>query len=331
MQDIYFEPNYGKIYEELGEGTNHTFVYSDEYGKVSNMFLIRDIPNCIINGVQYKDITTPYGYGGPVVTNFIEGYKDKLIDNYINNFREYCLSNHIVSEFIRFHPIIENAKDFSNVYPIVYQRKTVGTNLTVDDPFTYDFSKSARKQIRKILQDKDISYNIQESPDTLDDFMKIYYSTMDRNAAESIYYFPKSYFDNLCLNFKDELLIGTVFLNNIPIAMGLYFAFDNKYLHAHLSGTLSEYLKYSPAYILKYALMEYGKIHNYSYIHYGGGTTTSEEDSLLQFKRKFGKQTIFDFYIGKKIWQPEMYQKLCEKTGTTNVIDYFPAYRATKG
>ena len=66
MQDIYFDPNYGKIYEELGEGTNHTFVYSDEYGKVSNMFLIRNIPDCIIDGVQYKDITTPYGYGGPI-------------------------------------------------------------------------------------------------------------------------------------------------------------------------------------------------------------------------------------------------------------------------
>ncbi len=330
MQDIYFEPDYGKIYEELGEGTNHTFVYSDEYGKVSNMFLIRDIPNCIINGVQYKDITTPYGYGGPVVTNFIEGYKDKLIDNYINNFREYCLSNHIVSEFIRFHPIIENAKDFIDVYPIVYQRKTVGTNLkTSDDPIQTECSKSVRKNVKKALKNG-VTFQYIESPTNIDNFKEIYYSTMKRNHASDFYYFGQDYFDSLLHYFNKNILLIKAIYQDKTIAMGFYFIYD-KYIHAHLSGTLSEYLYLSPAYVLRYALIQWGKEHEYSLIHHGGGVSNEENDSLFNFKRRFTKETLFDYYVGKKIWQPEMYQKLCEKTGTTNVIDYFPAYRAIKG
>ena len=60
MRDIYFEPNYGKVYEQLGEGISHEFIYSDEYVEISNMFIIRDIPDGIFNGkgvVFYENIS----------------------------------------------------------------------------------------------------------------------------------------------------------------------------------------------------------------------------------------------------------------------------------
>ena len=36
MKDIYFDKNYGKLYEHIEKGKAHIFEYEDENGKVSN-------------------------------------------------------------------------------------------------------------------------------------------------------------------------------------------------------------------------------------------------------------------------------------------------------
>lgn len=99
---------------------------------------------------------------------------------------------------------------------------------------------------------------------------------------------------------------------------------------AHLSGTLSEYLHLSPAYIIKYATAEWASNNGIEYIHYGGGTSRSEENSLYLFKKKFGKHTEFDFYLGKKIWNMELYLELCKITKSDQDAEFFPAYRGKR-
>lgn len=106
--------------------------------------------------------------------------------------------------------------------------------------------------------------------------------------------------------------------------MGFYFVY-NDIIHIHLSGTLSEYLYLSPAYILRYAITNWGKENNYKLIHHGGGRSDSSEDGLYQFKKRFSKNTEFEFYVGKKIWNEEIYNELCKKSG--NEIEFFPGYR----
>jgi len=327
MFDIYFEDNYGKLYENLPEEKFEVFEYEDDIGKISNRYLKKVIPIKTNDNNTYYDLTTPYGYGGPIIEEINDiDKKNKLIKNYENKFNEYAQKQNIVSEFVRFHPVISNARNFKNVYDISFNRKTVGTNLKYDNPFQTEFSKSTRKRIRKILRNEHISYEIIDRPKTLDDFMEIYYSTMDRNDATDNYYFPKDYFNNMLENIGDFLITAKVYYDETVIGMGVYFKYD-KFLHAHLSGTLSEYLDYSPAYILKYILMEYGKENNYEVIHYGGGKTSSEEDSLYKFKDKFGKNTKFDFYLGKKIWNKNIYNELSQKTENYN-SEFFPAYRS---
>ena len=59
--DIYFEENYGKLYEKMEGGKQEIFTFSCEYGKVRHQFIKRTI-----NG-EWFDLITPYGYGGPVI------------------------------------------------------------------------------------------------------------------------------------------------------------------------------------------------------------------------------------------------------------------------
>lgn len=322
--DIYFDKNYGKLYENIEKGKVKIFEYEDENGKISNQFIIREIP-IKVDKNSYFDIITPYGYGGPII-EYCKGNKERLLKNYEKAFREYCMKNRIVSEFIRFHPILNNAKDFADIYMVKNIRKTLGTNLKeFEDPVKIEFTKSCRKNIRQGLN-KGITYKVTKAPDDIYKFKDIYYSTMDRNHATEYYYFGDEYFKNILKYFKNNILLVEAIYEQKTIACGLYFIY-NKMIHIHLSGTLSEYLYLSPAYILRYAVTIWGKENGYEMIHHGGGRSNSEEDSLYKFKKGFAKNTKFDFYVGKKIWNQEIYDKLCEYKGIGNDDDFFPAYR----
>ena len=326
--DIYFEPAYARLYE-TADSTAEEYKYVSDLGVITNLFLKRRIDIALPDGEQYYDLITPYGYGGPVIHSVQPGAKDELIAAYMADFREYARRNRIVSEFVRFHPIIGNGLDFKEAYQSIYDRKTVGTNLTYDDVIATEFAKHKRRDIRRILKNPDIRYEVNEQPDTLDDFVEVYYSTMDRDKADDYYYFGQDYFRHMLAWLPGHITTGKVFLKDELIAMGVYFRYG-KYLHAHLSGTISEYLEYSPAYILKYALALYGHDKGYEVIHYGGGSSRSPENGLYKFKKEFGKNTEFDFYIGKKVWDEEAYRKLCAAKGADMGAEFFPAYRIVR-
>lgn len=325
MIDIYFEPHYGELYERIENGVNTVFEYSSSYGKIYHMFIKREIETEIDNKTWY-DLVTPYGYGGPLIIECKEGKKDILVEEFRKSFEQYCSDNNVVSEFIRFHPIIGNAYDFKNMYEVSHVRNTVGTNLKdFEVPFESEFSKSCRKNIRKALKNG-VSFKITERPADISNFKKIYYSTMDRNNAASYYYFDDEYFDKCLEYFRENLLLVEAIYNEEPIAMCLCFIY-NKLIHFHLSGTISDYLHLSPAYILRYAVTLWGKENGYELIHHGGGRSNSEEDNLYLFKKQFGKNTQFEFYIGKKVWNNQIYDKLCQLSNNQKEVDYFPAYR----
>ena len=249
MIDIYFEPCYGKLYEKIENGVNTIFEHSSSYGKIYHMFIKREITTRINNTVWY-DLITPYGYGGPIIIDCKEEDKACLIDEFEKSFREYCIENNIVTEFIRFHPMIGNADDFRSMYDISYIRNTVGTKISCDeDPMQAEFSKSARKSIRRALR-SGLSYRITEKPNSIDNFKEIYYSTMDRNEAAEYYYFDEDYFDKCLKYFNENIIFIEVLYENKTIAAAFYFVYGET-IHAHLSGTLQEYLNLSPAYVIK--------------------------------------------------------------------------------
>lgn len=332
VNDIYFTREYGELCAMAEEGDAVEFIYEDGAGRVSYLFLKRPIyANGVFTG-DY-DIVSPYGYGGPVI-RFLKAQEQKevLVAGYEKAFEAYCTENHIVSEFVRFHPLVNNAPDFQKVMNVQYNRHTVGTNVAdFEDPVTSECSKSCRKHIRQCLN-KGVSFQVVRGVRDLSRFKKIYYATMDRNQAADYYYFDDAYFEKCVEYFGDDLVTVEASYDDPEkgktlIAMNLCFV-SGDYLHIHLSGTLQEYLYLSPAYILRYGLILWAKENGIRYIHHGGGRSSSEEDPLYLFKKQFGVHTSFDFYIGKRICNRKRYEELCEMLGKPIETDYFPAYRA---
>lgn len=330
MDDIYFSEGYAKLYEPIEPGTAERFVYQAKEGEISHLFLKRKILLPDASGRPQEsgwyDLVTPYGYGGPVIESCAEGKKEALTSGFAAAFAAYCQENRVISEFIRFHPVIGNALDFKSVYPVLYSRHTVGTDLTCPDVMAEEFSKGCRKNIRRALN-RGVTWRVTWQPESLDCFKEIYFDTMDRNGADEYYYFDDSYFDSLLHSLREQVVTVEALFEGKVIAMNLSFVSGGT-IHIHLSGTRQEYLYLSPAYILRYALMEWGRARGLRVIHHGGGRSGREDDELYLFKKQFGQKTAFDFYIGKKIWNEEVYDKLCVRLGKDTGAAFFPAYRS---
>ena len=326
MLDIYFNPEYGKLCELVDGGKWAEYSLSTSSGKITNSFIMRPAP-WLLDGKQYYDIVTPYGYGGPIIQEASD--KPRLLMEYQRGFQEYCRENAIVCEFIRFHPIYRNYEDFAGIYDVIYSRHTVGTNLQeFDDPVQSEFSKSARKDLRKATG-FGVTCSIHKNPDNLIIFKQLYEETMDRNHAEAMYYFPDEYYKILTHELRDSVLEIQAHWNDEIIASEIYFV-DGGIMHAHLLGSNHKLLDVCGGVMLEATAARWGKENGYRFIHHGGGRSSAEDDPLYLYKKKFGKHTQFDFYIARKVWQEELYEQLVserKKEGPIENPEYFPMYR----
>ena len=149
---------------------------------------------------------------------------------------------------------------------------------------------------------------------------------MKRNQAEDYYYFPEEYFDQMLKNIGKNILVIELIYENQVISSELYLI-KGKIIHAHLLGNNEEYMYLGAGGVLEYAASVWGKENGFDYIHHGGGISNDENDPLLRYKRKFGQNEELMFYIGKKIWNTLVYDKLCEYKNVDKTVDFFPAYR----
>lgn len=328
--DIYFHPDYARVHEAVEKGTAVQFLHTSRFGAVSYVFIKRVIDAAISGGELHYDIVSPYGYGGPIVLECPDPEaRPALLESFMADFSAYCSGNRIVSEFVRFHPIEANHLGLDAYYEISSSKRTLATNLIdYGDPFLAEFSKRCRKIVDK-CRSFGMEFVIDSQESSLKSFLDIYASTMNRNNALEYYYFDDCYFKNLLSLFPQNAFVATVLFEGKPIAGGLYLNFG-QYVHAHLSGTLAEYIHLSPAYLLKAEVVRWAQARGYQFVHHGGGYTNSESDGLFKFKKSFSQNTEFDFYVGKRIWNQEAYRELTQanQEAAGGNPDFFPAYRS---
>lgn len=327
MLDVYYLPEYGKLCETMEEGECKTFDFKSKAGHIMNMFIKRPVP-WDVDGEQFFDIVTPYGYGGPIILDCID--KDTLMYEYATEFQKYCEEERIVSEFIRFHPVFENYRDVDDSFGVTYSRHTVGTNLLdFDDPVQKEFAKSLRRDNRRATE-MGVTVTLHPEPEDLAVFRKLYEETMDRNHADGMYYFSDEYYHILETDLRPFILEIQLHYQSEIIASEIYFTAGD-ILHAHLLGSNTKMLELKAGGLIEAAAAIWGKEHGYRYIHHGGGRSSDSEDTLFKYKKKFGKNTEFDFYIGRRIWNEEVYEALVQKRleqGPIKDKDFFPIYRA---
>lgn len=324
--DVYYLSGYVKAFELHGDGEAVLiyFLSKDGFTRGINVVMKRDIHNFGLLSDEVApeeifDIVTPYGYGGWLVEG--EGIEELAYE-----YGKWAKENHIISEFVRFHPILNNHSNY--LCEEAYLGDTVCIDTTSFEIIWSNFTGRNRGKIRKAAK---LGQNVYWSrdPRIIDDFMNIYNATMDKDNAEDYYYFKKEFYESVIRDLKHNAMFFYSMLDNKITSIAI-FLFCNGQMHYHLSASASGYQNYQSTNLVIAEAAMWACRNGYKTLHLGGGLS-AKQDNLYMFKKLFNKNDNTKFFIGKKIYDEEIYDKLVEMRkqipGFNEDTDYFPAYR----
>lgn len=304
QRDVYFTPEYYSLYENYGDGEAFCFVFEKDGDVVLYPFLMNSItPLGYKLDKEYYDIQGAYGYNGIITSTDSKDF----IDSFWTAFDAWCQENDVVAEFTRFHPLLNNQILASPNMKTFYSRHTVALDLSDDDIWMHQISSKNRNMIRKAEKE---GVQIVESDD-YETFRKLYDGTMTDLHAEDFYFFPKNYYDEYKRTFKGNSMLCLAMYNGKAIA-GSMFMFSDDYAHYHLSARDREYSRYAANNLILWYGIQKAKERGCKWLHFGGGTTGEDDDSLLKFKKEFSK-TLCEFWIGKRVHNQEIYNQIVEQ------------------
>lgn len=325
-RDFYFDPNYARVYADI-DGKSDTFVFECPYGKVRNTFILREV-KWRIGGQTYYDIVTPYGYGGPLAENVTD--IKQLMESYKTAFEQYCKEHNIICEFIRFH-LFDNVDVREHYYgEIMHLLDNVVVNTTND--FVEDIWKKYEHKVRKNVNkavNNGLEIVIENNLDHLFGFLDIYNSTMDRNNADSYYYFGAKYFEDIARLLPDNFMYFHVFKDGKIASTELVLCSED-YAYSFLGGTFTEYYQFRPNDFLKNEIIKWCNRTGRKRFVLGGGY--HKDDGIYRYKRSFTPDPDVPFYVGRHVFDQEKYdqivaQRAAEDSNFNQETGYFPKYR----
>ena len=323
--DVYYLSGYVKGFYLHGDGEPMLFYYEEDGLKAINVVMKRDIAldnrfKDKIEKNKYFDLSTPYGYGGWL----IEG--DKELNNLLSEYDNWCRENNIVSEVIRFHPILKNQERLRNHYEIMDLGKTIAIDTSDEETVWANFTTQNRGKIKK-AKNFGVEIDHKIDLDTIEEFKKIYEVTMNKDNAEDYYYFDNSFYNSIMNDLKDISDIFYASHEGKMVAATIVLK-CNKKLTYHFSGVLTDYRYLQATNLMLYEVGLWGARNGYKTFHLGGGVG-SKEDNLYEFKKSFNKKESYQYSIGKRIFNKDLYDKLVSLRKDEELRDnYFPLYRA---
>lgn len=311
--DVYFTPEYYSLYQNNGDGEAHCFVFEKDGERALYPFLKNPItPLAYVLDKEYYDIQGAYGYNGLIASTD----DNEFMTAFWEAFDQWCQESDIVAEFMRFHPVLNNHLLASPQMNTFYSRHTVALDLTDDDIWMHQISSKNRNMIRKAEKE---GVTIVESDD-YETFRQLYNGTMRDLHAEAFYFFPPQYYEDYKNAFERESMLCFALLGGKVIA-GSMFMFSNDYAHYHLSARNREYSRYAANNLILWYGIQKAKECGCKWLHFGGGTTGNDDDSLLKFKKEFSK-TMCEFWIGKRIHNQTVYDQIVEQWKTKHPESY---------
>lgn len=325
--DVYFTAGYYGTFEAYEDAGARMFVYEEGGDRACFPFFLRRIGE-----EDLFDATTAYGYGGFLVperrrddASYAEGLTAALDD--------YYLRAGVVSEFVRFHPVLRT-QTFAPVETHFVQ-PTIAVDTTAGPGEIWErYSGSQRRAVRKARQ-AELAFEIRSgasaAPGWLSEFSDLYLRTMRRVGAAEWYLFPETLLEEHARQMGGHVLQVSVHADSGMVAGALLLSW-NGHLHYHLGASEADALHLRPNNWLFHRVIEWAHENGYASFHLGGGV--HGEDSLYRFKRGLDPTGRCEFHVGRRIIQPEVYRELADAwreavpEEATFDPDYFPLYRA---
>ncbi len=268
---------------------------------------------------KYYDLISPYGYGGFFGT--VSDY-----DALNRTYNAYCTERGYVCEFVRF----ELFTDYHRFYDGQVESRTHNVvrdlSMSMEDMWM-DFKQKVRKNV-KHARACGLEIVVENTGEHLDDFLRIYYATMDRDNAAGSYYFSRQYYETLN-SMQDNIMYFHAMHEGKVVSTELVL-YGSKHAYSYLGGTDGDHFDLRPNDFLKYEIIRWAKEKGLETFVLGGGF--GSDDGIFRYKASLAPRGIVDFYIGRKIFDPESYAQLVKLRAQENPdcvsSGYFPQYRA---
>ncbi|HMK93708.1 MAG TPA: GNAT family N-acetyltransferase [Thermoleophilia bacterium] len=328
QRDVYFTPGYLQLWQRNGDGRAHGAVFTHGETLVLYPFLLRELDEVAWLGRDFaglRDIQTPYGYGGPLVHK--RGGDEHAVRLFRQAFHAWCREHGVVSEFVRFHPLLDTQLGMDPYLEVIKANTTVWCR--VDTPTAerlQALSGSTRRGVRK-AREAGLRVAVETSDECYARFAELYRDTMARRQATPYYFFSDRYFADarellgddqtlLCVWHGDEIVAGALFMRS------------PEFVHYHLGGSAAEALPLRPNNLLFFEAMQWGFGLGAAALHLGGGY--QPDDDLFRFKSGFSPLRA-QFCVGRAVHLPDEYERAAAaRAAAAPVTDphWFPAYRA---
>ena len=307
--DTYYLYEYARSFEIHGDGVPLLFSYEDKYCRFCYVVMKKDIAldnsfSSVLSKDRYFDLETPYGYGGPLTDyRCIPEESQKL---FLQELKRFCHKEGIVSQFLRFHPLLENYDCLSGIIENRYLRDTIYIDTSDRSIIFQNMDSKNRNMVRKAEK---AGVTIVRRPiSEYIDFLNMYNETMARDCADNYYIFSEEYFQSLG-SLKDNCYIFYAMLDGMPISGAILMSTD-RMMHYHLAGSYTEFRNVSPGNLLLYEAANWACDNGIQRFHLGGGL--APDDNLFKFKKKFNKKGRTKFVVGRTIFDEVAYNKLLD-------------------
>ena len=341
LKDPHYLPEYLEIYEKLdnrescmhfgGEGI--LFVYGDSTNFIIYPFFKRSLSALPFyeRGMENLfDISSPYGYGGPLAQIEDETLGEELWRGFFDVFGTFCRQNNIVSEFTRLHPMFNNAGIVSEFSDGRTERK--GRIVYIDlagseEDIVARMSRTHKSGLRKAQGNPQLQSFATSGPEYAPAFYALYKETMIRKGAGVEYHFSSGFFEQALQVPGNHVTLCYVTYDTEIVSAVLGLGYGDL-CYDWLSCSKTEHLHLYPNNMCTYqSAMEARKAGCKSFI-LGGGF--SGEDSLFSFKAAFSG-LFRDFHTYSKIHLEEEYNeivRLRDRYEKEPAGDFFPKYRS---
>ena len=314
--DIYYQPEFLACDARMQGGEWELAVCTDGTDSWVYPYIVLPIPNS-----DYFDLSSPYGYAGPVTTNGL------IFDAAEQLFLEHITERaNIVTEFVRYHYKYNETQFFGTKIANLLNRRVV-VLPTNDTEYIWmnEFSGTNRNLVRKLEKE---GYEWQISTFCKEDiaqFCEAYRANMVHSGATDFYFFEESFFSDLIEQLGDNLQFAKVEKDGIIYASALFFV-SGKIVTYYLSARNLEFPKVPASNLLLSKMAFWAAENGMELLNFGGGLSLDENDYLFKFKSNFSKQTR-DFYIGKRVHQPVVYTELQQQYIAQNGEEAFGKVR----
>ncbi len=292
ITDVYYSREYFLSALKLDPGEALLFYYSDRDGEVAYPFIKRPIEG---NPEGYFDVSTPFGYGGPVIKS--RQNPDALVDAFRNAFSSFCREQQIIAEFIRFHPLQGNALPFKGHLKLTPMYKTFTKELHLDDLLKESLGKP-EVVIRKLGTVRHMF-----------EFLALYYSEVRRrDDADSYYFFTDDYFEALISALGPHLHLFGAYQEN-ELLTACYVLGTDKILYLHLEGSLPGERTAEARLELFLKIAEWAEENRFGLFHLGSDYK-GDIQAMESIKEKIANLDPDIYYIGEKIHDAKIYGEL---------------------